>query len=217
MTAQAMRFTASPVRRLVHGKWQFYLMVALAALVAAFWPDGLAHLRYDRSALAGGEVWRIVTAHLVHLNAVHLLLNLLGLLLLCELQWGELPLRHGFGLFVFSAVAISAALWWLHPELLWYAGLSGVLHGLWSGCVLCGLWSQKPSSLRLLYWGGALLLALKLAVEFFFGAPETTAHLIGGSVVAVSHLYGALAGAVYVLAWRCARICPPFRGALQQK
>ncbi len=34
---------------------------------------GLAHqwvnpwLRYDRAAVAGGEVWRLVTAHLVHL------------------------------------------------------------------------------------------------------------------------------------------------------
>jgi rhomboid family GlyGly-CTERM serine protease len=217
MTTQAMRFTMLPACRLVHEKWRFCLIVVLAVLATACWPDGLAHLRYDRSAMADGEVWRIVTAHLVHLNTAHLLLNLLGLLLLCELQWGELQLRHGFGLFAFSAAAISAALWWLHPALLWYAGLSGVLHGLWSGCVLYGLWSHKRSASRLLYWGGALLLALKLAMESLFGASESTAHLIGGGVVTASHLYGALAGAVYVLALRCAKIRLPSRGALQQQ
>lgn len=214
MTARALSFAAHPVRRLMQQKWQFCLTVSLAALLATFWPEALAHLRYDRSALMDGEIWRIASAHLVHLNPAHLLLNLLGLILLCELQWGELPLRHGYGLLGFSGVAISAGLWWLHPELAWYAGLSGVLHGLWAGCALYGLCftpSLRPKA-RLLYLGGALLLALKLLVEFNFGAPANTAQLIGGNVVTASHLYGAVAGAVYVLAWRCVKIPLPSEG-----
>lgn len=203
----------------MHDKWLFCLAVALVALMAVCWPDGLMRLRYDRSGLMDGEVWRVVTAHLVHLNRLHLFLNLLGLLLICELQWGVLPLRHGIGLLGFSGVATSVSLWWLHPELAWYAGLSGVLHGLWAGCVLFGLWSalDAPLRSRLVYLAGAFLLAVKLAVEFHYGASENTAHLIGGGVVTASHLYGALSGAVYMLTWGCVRMRALSRGALQQQ
>ena len=139
MTAHISQPAADTASRTIHDKWRFCLAVALVALLAACWPDGLMRLRYDRFGLMDGEMWRVVTAHLVHLNRLHVFLNLLGLLLICELQWGALPLRHGIGLLGFSGMAISASLWWLHPELVWYAGLSGALHGLWAGCVLFGL------------------------------------------------------------------------------
>jgi len=38
-----------------------------------------------------------------------------------------------------------------------------------------------------------------LILEFYDGSAASTAHLIGGEVVNASHLYGALAGAVYAL------------------
>jgi len=201
MMAHVLQLALGPARRTVHGKWLFCLAIALIALMATCWPDGLARLRYDRSGMMDGEMWRAMTAHLTHLNMPHLLLNLLGLLLICELQWGELPLRHGIGLLGFSGAAISACLWWLHPELVWYAGLSGVLHGLWAGCTFYGLQRTSDASprKRLPYLAGAFLLVAKLFLEFHYGPAENTAHLIGGGVVTASHLYGALAGVVYLL------------------
>ena len=82
MTAHISQLAADTTSRTIHDKWLLCLAVALVALMAAGWPDGLVHLRYDRSGLIDGEVWRVVTAHLVHLNRLHLLLNLLGLLLI---------------------------------------------------------------------------------------------------------------------------------------
>jgi len=206
------------VCRTIHYKWLLCLAIAMVTLMAACWPDGLAHLRYDRSGLMGGELWRAITAHLVHLNLPHLFLNLLGLLLICELLWGELPLRHGIGLLGFSGMTISAALWWLYPELAWYAGLSGVLHGLWAGCAFYGLRHTTNASLRsrLPYLVGALLLAAKLVLEFHYGPSETTTRLIGSGVLTASHLYGALAGAIYMLILGCVRMRSLSRGALQQ-
>lgn len=219
MTAHISQLAADTTSRTIHDKWLLCLAVALVALMATGWPDGLMHLRYDRSGLMDGEVWRVLTAHLVHLNRLHLLINLLGLLLVCELQWGALPLRHGIGLLGFSGAAISASLWWLHPELVWYAGLSGVLHGLWAGCVLFGLRPALNASLhsRLPYLAGAFLLAAKLLMEFRCGASENTAHLIGGGVVTASHFYGALDGAVYVLLWGCVRVLATPRGVPQRQ
>ena len=205
--------------RSIHDKWLFCLAVSLIALIFACWPDSLLTLRYDRSALSKGELWRLLTSHLVHLNWVHCFLNLLGLLLICELLWGALPLRHGIGLFVFSGLVISACLWWLNPELASYVGLSGVLHGLWSGCVFFGLLQACNPFHRpcLPYWIGAFLLLIKLLTEFLHGPSEFTAHLIGGEIIVKSHLYGALAGAVYMLILGCVRMRTPCRGALQQK
>ena len=92
------QLAAGPARRAMHDKWWLCLAIAAMTLIVAFWPNSLAYLRYDRSGLMDGEMWRVASAHLVHLNMPHLRLNLLGLLLICELQWGELPLRHGIGL-----------------------------------------------------------------------------------------------------------------------
>jgi rhomboid family GlyGly-CTERM serine protease len=208
-----------PEKCCVQNKWLFCLVIFLVAFIATGWPDGLVSLRYDRIALINGEIWRLLTAHLVHLNWAHCFLNLFGLLLICELLWRALPLKHGIGLFVFSGLVISACLWWLNPELASYAGLSGVLHGLWAGCVLFGLLQASEPFHRscLPYWIGVFLLIIKLLTEFLYGPSEFTTHLIGGNVVGESHLYGALAGAIYMLMLRCVRMAPLSRGALQQK
>ena len=219
MLTHTLRLATCPTRRTIYDKWLFCLALSLISVLSACWPDGLAHLRYNRSGLMDGEIWRLATAHLVHLNLPHLFLNLFGLLLICELQWGEMQLQHGTGLLLFSGAVISTCLWWLHPELATYAGLSGVLHGLWAGCSFYGLQRTSGTSLRarLPYLVGAILLAAKLLMEFHYGPSEFTSHLIGGNVLTVSHLYGALAGVVYVLALGCVRMCSPSRGALQQK
>ena len=49
-----------------------------------------ALLRYDRGAIAAGGWWRLLTAHLVHLDAHHLILNELGLVLMWSLFAGGL-------------------------------------------------------------------------------------------------------------------------------
>ncbi len=187
------------VTRPIYAKWGFCLVLVFIALMLACWTDGGARLCYDRYALGVGEIWRAVTAHLVHLSLPHLLLNLLGLFLICEFQWGGLPIRHGIGLLVFSAVLIDFCLWWLQPELVWYVGMSGILHGLWAGCALYGLQHTVLPQSRFVYFTGAILLIAKLFGEFYFGPSENTASLIGGNVVTASHLYGALAGWGYAL------------------
>jgi rhomboid family GlyGly-CTERM serine protease len=204
-------------------KWLLCLGVSFCALVLTYLPQGLIHFRYDRAALESGEAWRVITAHLVHLNTPHLLFNLLGLWLLCELLWHEMPLLHGLGLLGSTAIGISALLWWRHPELAWYAGLSGALHGLWAGCALAGLWpaffilkrqsamygSSRWSRLKM-HWplsrciclAGLLLLAAKLAIEYRYGASPRAIQAIGSAVVTIAHLYGAMIGVCYVLIWR---------------
>jgi rhomboid family GlyGly-CTERM serine protease len=207
-------------------KWLLCLGVSIAAFALTFWPQGLLLFRYERVLVSSGQLWRLASAHFVHLNAAHLLLNLAGLLLICELLWNRLPLRHGIGLLATSVAGISGLLWWRYPEMAWYAGLSGALHGLWAGCALATCLPStnqaegpdrrsvtKPET-GAAYWtvsrwagvGGLLLLGAKLILEAQNGASPELVKAIGAPVATVAHLHGALIGATYVLAWRGGRL-----------
>lgn len=209
-------------RLLVRGaqrKWLAALGVGCSALALTSLPDGMEILRYERSALASGELWRVLGAHFVHINTMHLLYNLLGLGLICELLWGALPARHGLGMLLCGALAVSAGIWWLQPQIAWYAGLSGALHALWAGCALAGCWpagrvnsmpqlatSEFPPrrarlSRRWIFRSALALLCIKLYGDWIWQA-DAMAGVDGLPVVSVSHLYGAAAGLLYIAVWR---------------
>lgn len=170
-------------------RWIICGVLSLAVILPLCWPTALTSLMWQRDALSNGQYWRIITAHLVHLNLRHLLLNLLGLVLICELLADDLLLSELLRLLLISALGVSLLLWLNQPQLIWYAGLSGVLHGLWTGCAGAGFLRKK----NLFYAGALLLLAVKLACP-----PDSLGAL---PVVPVAHLYGALSG----LLWLCLR------------
>lgn len=204
---------------LLGGRWLLCLAVSVCAIVATLWPDGQALLRYDREAIASGEIWRLLTGHVVHLNIWHLALNLLGLWLIAELLCNGGPARYAAGLLFFSALFIDLALWSAHPDVGWYVGLSGTLHGLWAGCALrsCLLVFMREQSpveepgARTTRWqarqasivgvAGLLLLVAKLALEGWHGPSPSSAEAIGSPIIVVAHFYGAVAGIFYCLAW----------------
>jgi rhomboid family GlyGly-CTERM serine protease len=216
----------SRANRLPHPKWLICAAISLLAFGMSWWPGAIQQFRYDRNAILVGEVWRLVTGHLVHLNMTHLLINLIGLFLLCELLWDVLPLRHGVGILLATMLGASLMLWWLDPAVVWYVGLSGVLHGLWAGCALAGAlnlqaesaapsgrkkgaWGAPGEEVRWLCVGALLLLAVKLASELVAGAElsgiSAASRLIGAPVVTVAHRHGALIGLAYVVVWQASR------------
>jgi rhomboid family GlyGly-CTERM serine protease len=94
-----------------------------------------------------------------------------------------------------SALAIDAGLFWLHPAVDWYVGLSGVLHGFWAAAVASALLARRWDAAAL----GALL-AGKLAYEAFAGPIPLTESVAAGPVVTAAHLWGAIGGACWPLA-----------------
>ena len=93
-----------------------------------------------------------------------------------------------------SALTVDAGLWFLHPELQWYVGLSGALHGLLAGLLLLQ-WTIRN---RRYHWL-ILLLSVKLAWEFAVGPLPLTGEIAGGPVVSQAHLFGALGGTLAAL------------------
>jgi rhomboid family GlyGly-CTERM serine protease len=144
--------------------------------------------RYERGAVAAGQWWRLVTCHLVHLDAIHALLNTVGLALLWalfarEYRPGQWLLALGVSMF-----AIAVGFWFLEPQLRWYVGASAVLHGTFA----CGCVALIKRGDRIGLIAGVLFVA-KLAWEHWHGPlPFERAD----QVVTISHLYGAVGGAL---------------------
>src|SRR5450631_3209353 len=113
------------------GRWIWLLGILLVLdLVLGLGDNVSQFLRYDRSAIAAGGWWRLLTAHIVHLDAHHLLLNELGLVLMWSLFADDYDAVEWCIIVLAGALAISSGLWWLSPRVEWYVGASGVLHSI---------------------------------------------------------------------------------------
>jgi rhomboid family GlyGly-CTERM serine protease len=179
------------------GRWFWLLLILLLLGVVLGLGDSVgALLRYDRSAIAAGGWWRLLTAHIVHLDLHHLILNELGLVLVWALFAGDFGGDEWCAIVLSGALAISCGLWWLSPRVSWYVGASGVLH-----TVMAAGAAKHLAMRRWDRWILSLGLCVKLAWEQWggHGAPL---------VVVDAHLYGAASGFAVgaALSWRTAII-----------
>ncbi len=170
------------------------LVAALLALASLAGPAVVAALRYERAAVAGGQWWRLLSCHLVHFDARHLALNLAGLGLLWWLYVADARPWRWLVVALAAAGAVGGGLYLFAPEVRWYLGLSGVLHGLWAAAALFA-WGRWR--LEALVTGA--LLAAKLAAEQWLG-PLSGAPDPALPVITLAHLYGAAGGAAAALA-----------------
>jgi rhomboid family GlyGly-CTERM serine protease len=170
------------------GLWGVALLGACAALilVGLTGEHGRVLLRYDRAALAGGEAWRLLTAHVVHLDLRHSLLNGCGLVLMWALFARDYTGRQWLLVVLGAVVAIDAGLWLLDSTVQWYVGSSGALHGIMAAGALAHLRRREPDG-----WILAGFVVAKLTWEHWVGPLP----LAGGVVVVDAHLYGVIGGA----------------------
>jgi rhomboid family GlyGly-CTERM serine protease len=169
-----------------------WLVGLLAAVLVLLWLTGDAGrelLRYERSAVLQGQYWRLLTAHFVHGSGQHLLLNAVGLGLIAALFPREYPVRGWLLILASSIVTIDLGFVFLEPQLQWYVGLSGVLHGALAAGAL-GWWRHESKPLAL---GLTAVLVGKLAWEQWHGALPLSGDM---PVVVDAHLYGAIGGAL---------------------
>jgi len=165
---------------------------AIASLQGLLWlagPGVTGALRFDRSALAAGEWWRALTGNLVHASGRHLLLNLAGLALVALLFPGEYSRGRWSLIALASALVIAVGLYWFSPEVAWYVGMSGVLHGLLAAGAIAW-WRGRFRGMAALLAG---ILVVKLVAEQSFGPMGWSGDL---KVIVDAHLYGAAGGAI---------------------
>lgn len=170
-------------------------IAAGAALVEAFGDPGRLALRYERAGLADGELWRLLTGHLVHLGPSHLAMNLLALAILALVLPSLAKTVDWIVTALAAALAIDLGLYALQPTVDWYVGLSGVLHGFWAAGVALAFGDRRLDAIPL-----AILLALKLGYEAAFGPVPLSGDVAAGPVVAEAHAFGAVGGILAALA-----------------
>lgn len=148
---------------------------------------------YQRDLMTG-EPWRWWTAHWVHVGWRHYALNMLAFLSLPfifpQLQRQTLLL----GLLVLPPL-LSAGLYELLPAVQAYAGLSGILHGIFVVAAIESLFIQRERNFAILV---LVCFALKIGVEKWMGYSET-AQLIQAPVLIESHQIGVLTGIIFIL------------------
>jgi len=172
------------------GRYGMGLLLALAfLLLPLLGGDALREAwRYERTPIAAGEWWRLLTAHVVHLDAGHAVLNAAGLALLWTLFARAHGVRAWLLILMIVVAVIDSGFWWMSTQLRWYVGASGLLHGIFlAGCLAMIRARDRIGVLA------AVILMGKLAWEHWHGPlPFEPAD----RVVTVAHLYGAAGGAV---------------------
>ena len=167
----------------------FVLLAELGGEPVRLW------LRYQRDAVAAGELWRLMTGHLVHLGPSHTAMNIAALGVLTILFAHLMRPSDWLGIFVLSALSIDGGLFFVSTTITWYVGLSGVLHGFWAAACIWA-WQQERRQAAAL----SALIVIKLAYEAWFGPVPLTGEVAAGPVVVAAHAYGAAGGVLWATA-----------------
>ena len=115
------RFLAAGIRQAA----TVALLLVLPAVMVAMNPALGDALQFQRDAVAGGELWRVVTCHWTHWSWDHLVWDAFPFALLVLLAWRASPRRTLWTLGL-SAVLIPVGAWIFYPQVLTYRGLSGL-------------------------------------------------------------------------------------------
>lgn len=196
---------------LARTEWAALAGAALIVFLQQLDAAGTA-LEYRRALLAS-EPWRLFTAHLVHVNGQHALINAVAWWLVARLFGADLDVRRQLAALAAGASAIGAGLATLHPAIDWYRGFSGVLHALYFAGATCWLANAlaRPDArtLRALWLPAALALGgwIKVVLEQPAASATPYADWLGATTVPQAHLLGAAAGTLVgiAFAWRDAK------------
>lgn len=149
------------------------------------------YITYQRHMVSNGSWWLLITSHFAHMNSAHWMLNASAWVLIWLYAQSAVPLSQWIISVPSIALGTGLGLFFLSPEVAWYTGLSGVLHGLML-VVLYRMMMRNPADVTVYI----VLLALitKVTVEQLHGPTPGTAELAGGPVITVAHFYGLLSG-----------------------
>lgn len=195
----------TPLSRLVHTEWVL-LAVCLACTLA--WVSAPLY-RYDPLAPLLLRALSALLSQLAHLDTEHLLVNLLGLVLV---GWGFRPWRTP----TMDAAFLGCGAWgvatglWLSPDVQWYCGLSGALHGYFMAWLIWVLLTDARPPVRRACWVLLAGAGIKLVMEDsawlldattadwleLWGQPDDDARSGQRPVLYAAHRWGAAGGAL---------------------
>ena len=157
---------------------------------------GPEYFRYENDWFSSGEIWRLLSAHWVHVGWTHLFLNTLGLAICVGLAKPNWSIKRWVIQSVCLGLGISVLCTLQNPEIDWYVGFSGVLFGLY---FLAAHDLYARDRLISVLMGGAII--IKIIIEQYTPYDFSSEDLIGARVIVDAHLYGLLMAIAIALAW----------------
>ncbi|RKZ43442.1 MAG: rhombosortase [Gammaproteobacteria bacterium] len=160
------------------------------SLVTYALPEVSAAFIYDRKAIFEGEIWRLLSSHLVHFTNLHLFYDLLAFGMAGWII--EYRTYRYFGLLcILMAFFISLSLLIMKPNMIYYGGLSGLVYGAMCYLALWGLRDLQP-------WRSmAIVILFFMPIKFLFDfylnesiLPYTKSHVF--QHMHLSHIIGCL-------------------------
>jgi len=182
-------------------------LAAVALLLQAL--EAGALLEYRRGLLVA-QPWRLMSGHLVHVNWMHAAINCIALVIVARLFAPELSALRQIAVLMVAAFVVGSGLAWFYPAILWYRGLSGILHALFfagAAAWLVASLRAQPRRSRSIVMPALLVIGgwIKVAIEQPAGGALPHAEWLGAAVVPQAHLLGAACGSLLGLAFALAR------------
>ena len=180
------------------------LLLTVATVLLAFaLPQAGEWLQYDRSAIAEGQWWRIITSHLTHWTGSHLLWDLIMFVALA-VSAQRISKSCTYVTLLISAILIPIAVWIFQPEMIHYRGLSGLDSALYVFVLLELIKKKSTKTKSALLWIMLISFAAKVAYEFITGntlfVQSMGANISG---VPLAHLVGGISGAIFASIMKC--------------
>lgn len=164
------------------------VLLALAEPISSHW------LMFNRDAIDDGQLWRLFSAHFVHLSTAHLLGNALGTVLFGYIAGRSLNAGLGIVLLLWCVSVVGGGLYAYADYLQRYVGFSGVLHGLIVVAPFVSPFYSRRMALSFL----AVVVVKVIWEQSAFYDDMAMAGVIGGRVETNAHLFGLIAGVLFL-------------------
>ena len=160
----------------------------LVVLLAIFCTYHKELFLYQRTLFEEHQIWRLFSGHFSHLNNKHLLSNLLAWSIIFILGFNYLSIKRCLALLFVLTLSISLCLYYYVPTVVFYGGLSGVLHGYFAYILV--EWIKRKQKLA---WLILFLLLMKVLIENFSNGVSTGEYL-DIRVISEVHIIGTFVG-----------------------
>ena len=173
-------------------KNSFFILTVLVLCIFAQFSlmSGIDWFQFAREDIEAGQWWRFITGNLVHLNWRHFAMNSVALIAIYILFPDVLKITGWVLVFLINCMTVTVGIWLFSPEIYWYVGLSGTLHGLVVVLLLLDFITHKNLLNLILF----VVLLAKLVWEAWMGPIPGSEQTAGGPVIVQAHFYGFIGG-----------------------
>jgi rhomboid family GlyGly-CTERM serine protease len=169
--------------------WAFFI-VAVASTVSILMPSWREALLYNRHGIESGEGWRLWSGNIVHFGWLHYVADTGLWLIIGWFVERTYPMLTRLSI-PFMALAVTGAVYFFDPEMIRYAGLSGMNVGYLVLLALLG-WQK---SWKDWFWPAILgIHVLELILESTWGHGAIEFDTPGIRVATIAHVGGIVFG-----------------------